>query len=83
MPGPDVLLVHGFGTSFEATWRNNGWVDLLGEAGRTVVGVDLLGHGTADKPVNPEAYRDLEDHILDELGPVSYTHLTLPTNREV
>jgi len=68
MPGPDVLLVHGFGTSFEATWRNNGWVDLLGDAGRTVVGVDLLGHGTADKPVDPEAYRDLEDRILSELG---------------
>jgi pimeloyl-ACP methyl ester carboxylesterase len=68
VPGPDVLLVHGFGTSFETTWRNNGWVDLLRDAGRTVVGVDLLGHGMADKPSDPEAYRDLEDRILDELG---------------
>ena len=67
MPGPDVLLVHGFGTSFEATWRHNGWVDLLADAGRRVIGVDLLGHGSAPKPTDPEAYRDLEDRILHEL----------------
>ncbi|MEC9395815.1 MAG: alpha/beta fold hydrolase [Actinomycetota bacterium] len=64
---PDVLLVHGFGTSFESTWRHNGWVDLLSDAGRRVVGVDLLGHGAAPKPTEPEAYRDLEDRVLDEM----------------
>jgi len=67
VPGPDVLLVHGFGTSFEATWRHNGWADLLADAGRRVIGVDLLGHGAAPKPTDPEAYRDLEDRLLDEL----------------
>ena len=61
---PDVLLVHGFGTSFAATWRHNGWVDLLADAGRGVIGVDLLGHGTAAKPTDPEDYRDLESHVL-------------------
>jgi len=64
---PDVLLVHGFGTSFAATWRQNGWVDLLADAGREVIGVDLLGHGTAPKPTDPEAYRDLENHVLATL----------------
>ena len=29
MTGPDVLMVHGFGTSHAATWLGNGWVDLL------------------------------------------------------
>ena len=67
MAGPDVLMVHGFGTSFAATWLGNGWVDLLGDAGRSVIGVDLLGHGEAEKPVDPEAYRDLEDRILARL----------------
>ena len=67
MAGPDVLMVHGFGTSFATTWLGNGWVDLLGDAGRSVIGVDLLGHGEAEKPVNPEAYRDLEDRILARL----------------
>ena len=27
----------------------------------TVIGVDLLGHGTAPKPHDPEAYDDLDD----------------------
>jgi pimeloyl-ACP methyl ester carboxylesterase len=67
MPGPPVLLVHGFATSFESTWRHNGWVDLLHDAGREVIGVDLLGHGNALKPHDPEAYRDMELRVLDEL----------------
>ena len=67
MAGPDVLMVHGFGTSHAATWLGNGWVDLLADAGRTVIGVDLLGHGDAPRPLDPEAYRDLENHILDRL----------------
>jgi pimeloyl-ACP methyl ester carboxylesterase len=67
--GPPVLLVHGFATSFETTWRHNGWVDLLADAGRPVIGVDLLGHGAAAKPHEPEAYRDMEKLVLDELPP--------------
>jgi pimeloyl-ACP methyl ester carboxylesterase len=67
MTGPPVLLVHGFATTFETTWRHNGWVDLLADAGRTVIGVDLLGHGLAPKPHDPEAYAQLEERVLDEL----------------
>jgi pimeloyl-ACP methyl ester carboxylesterase len=65
--GPPVLLVHGFATSFDTTWGHNGWVDLLADAGREVIGVDLLGHGNAPKPHDPEAYRDMEARVLDEL----------------
>lgn len=67
MTAPPVLLVHGLGNSFETTWRHNGWVDLLHDAGREVIGVDLLGHGDAPKPHDPEAYRHLEERVLDEL----------------
>ena len=40
---------------------------------------DTIGRGT------PEAVDAMLDAVLDEIGadPVSYTHLTLPTNREV
>jgi pimeloyl-ACP methyl ester carboxylesterase len=38
-------------------------VDLLAEAGRQVIAVDLLGHGTAAKPHDPEAYQDLEQCV--------------------
>jgi pimeloyl-ACP methyl ester carboxylesterase len=62
-----VVLVHGFGTSFDLTWVHNGWVDLLADEGREVIGVDLLGHGQAPKPHEPEAYADLGARVLDVL----------------
>ncbi len=62
-----VILVHGWGGSFEATWQQNGFTELLRDAGREVVGVDLLGHGTAPKPHEPEAYADLTARVLDAL----------------
>ena len=67
---PPVLLVHGFGTSFDLTWVANGWVDLLADEGRDAIGVDLLGHGTAPKPTDPGAYDDLGARVRDAL-PVS------------
>jgi len=54
-----VLLVHGFASSWDRNWRRPGWVALLEEAGRRVIPFDLLGHGTAPKPHEPEAYSDL------------------------
>ena len=72
MPAP-VLLVHGFASSFERNWREPGWVDLLSDAGREVIGADLLGHGTAAKPHDPEAYVHLESDLatlLPSEGPV-------------
>src|SRR3546814_1599213 len=62
-----VVLVHGFGTSFELTWVHNGWVDLLADEGRQVIGVDLLGHGQAPKPTDPDAYGDLGERVRDAL----------------
>lgn len=62
---PPVVLVHGWGGSFESTWQANGFTELLREAGRTVVGVDLLGHGSAPKPHDPEAYDDLTTRVVE------------------
>ena len=62
-----VVLVHGFGTSFDLTWVHNGWVDLLADEGREVIGVDLLGHGAAPKPHDPGAYADLGGRVVDVL----------------
>jgi pimeloyl-ACP methyl ester carboxylesterase len=60
---PPVVLVHGFGSSFEHNWRAAGWIDLLGDAGRTVVPVDLLGHGEAAAPHDAAAYAHMESSI--------------------
>jgi pimeloyl-ACP methyl ester carboxylesterase len=62
-----VVLVHGWGGSFETTWQRSGFTALLEDAGLSVVGVDLLGHGTAPKPHDAEAYSDLTERVLDAL----------------
>lgn len=64
---PAVVMVHGWGGSFETTWLSSGLPALLEDAGRQVVGVDLLGHGTAPKPTDPGAYADLGTRIVDAL----------------
>ena len=69
MPELPILLVHGFASSFERNWREPGWVDILQDEGREVIGLDLLGHGTADKPHDPEAYADLTASIEAVLPP--------------
>jgi pimeloyl-ACP methyl ester carboxylesterase len=67
VPDEPVLLVHGFASSFERNWREPGWVDVLEEEGRRVIGVDLLGHGESPKPLEPQAYAGLERGIVDVL----------------
>jgi pimeloyl-ACP methyl ester carboxylesterase len=67
MRSAPVLLVHGFASSFERNWREPGWVDLLADAGRTTIEVDLLGHGNALKPHDPAAYADLEAGVAEAL----------------
>jgi pimeloyl-ACP methyl ester carboxylesterase len=74
-----VVLVHGWGGSFATTWQRSGFTELLADAGRPVIGVDLLGHGDAPKPHDPEAYADLTGRIEDALpaGPVDAVGFSL------
>lgn len=62
-----VVLIHGWGGSFRTTWEKSGFTALLADADRPVIGVDLLGHGTAPKPHDPAAYADLTTRISDAL----------------
>jgi len=62
-----VVLVHGWGGSFESTWQRSGFTELLRDAGKPVIGVDLLGHGASPKPHEPEAYADLTLRVLDAM----------------
>lgn len=63
--GPAVALLHGLAGSARRTWVDNAWFDLLADAGREVIGVDLMGHGTAPKPHHPEGYAGFEQHVTD------------------
>ena len=62
-----VALVHGFATSSARTWGDNGWLDLLADSGRATIPIDLLGHGTAEKPHDPAAYDQLEALVAAQL----------------
>ena len=62
-----VVLVHGWAGSFKETWQSPGIDELLRDAGRQVVGFDLLGHGEREKPHEPEAYADLSAWFLQNL----------------
>ncbi len=55
MSDPPVLLLHGLATSSRRTWRDTGWIDLLQDAGRSVVAPDLPGHGGAGPADDLEA----------------------------
>jgi pimeloyl-ACP methyl ester carboxylesterase len=68
VPHP-VVLLHGFATSSARTWGDNGWLDLLADSGREVLPIDLLGHGTADKPHDPDAYIAMEALVAEQLPP--------------
>lgn len=63
MAPPPVVLVHGFAGSGRLTWGEAGWVELLADDGRTATAVDLLGHGDAPKPHEPEAYGPMAEYL--------------------
>lgn len=69
---PPVVLVHGLATSSARTWGDNGWLDLLADAGRDAHPLDLMGHGSAPRPTDPAAYERLEEDLLERFpdGPV-------------
>ncbi len=71
-----IVLVHGLGSAFEHGWRAPGWVDLITDAGRQVVGIDVPGHGTATASHDPADYAGVEatvesmlpDGVVDAIG---------------
>ncbi|OAA25872.1 lysophospholipase [Frankia sp. EI5c] len=70
---PPVVLVHGLGSSSEHGWRGSGWIDMLQEAGREVILVDLPGHGTSRRDTDPASYADAAAEIVETFagrGPV-------------
>jgi pimeloyl-ACP methyl ester carboxylesterase len=55
-------------------------VDLLQDTGRSVIGVDLLGHGSAPRPHDPADYADLGSRVLEAIdgsGPVDAVGFSL------
>lgn len=70
---PAVVLVHGLASSSDHGWRPSGWIDLLQEAHREVIPIDLPGHGSARRSADPADYPDVATEIAQvfaDRGPV-------------
>lgn len=61
------MLIHGWGSCFRDTWEVTGITSLLADACRDCIGVDLLGHGAAPKPHDPDEYLDLGVRVRQAL----------------
>lgn len=55
-PGRPVLLIHGFASSTKLNWEDTGWIPALTGAGRTVITVDLPGHGRSPAAAERDGY---------------------------
>jgi pimeloyl-ACP methyl ester carboxylesterase len=66
---PPIALVHGFASSFAHGWEHNGWTDLLADAGRKVLRVDLPGHGESPPTTDPAAFADVQGTMADVIAP--------------
>ncbi|MFA5773955.1 MAG: alpha/beta fold hydrolase [Ilumatobacteraceae bacterium] len=64
---PAIMLVHGWGSCFADTWEATGITSLLADENRESIGVDLLGHGSAPKPHDPDEYNDLGAQVREKL----------------
>lgn len=65
---PPVMLVHGFASSFAHGWEQNAWTDLLADAGRRVLPVDLPGHGT-EADAAPAAFTEVAGRLAEAIAP--------------
>jgi len=65
---PPVLLLHGWGGSFEHTWVRLGWVTCLESNGYTVIEQNLPGHGVPEAPHDPQAYANIVDDLDAQIG---------------
>src|SRR6056297_688163 len=80
---PPVVLHHGFAADTVTNWVSPGVVDVLLDAGRSVISVDARGHGASDKPHDPDHYGEgrmsadllelLDDLALERIDLVGYS----------
>lgn len=60
---PPVALVHGWGSSYDRTWRGTWLEGELVAQGRTVIPVALPGHSPAVTSTRPEDYAEIADQL--------------------
>lgn len=76
---PPVVLAHGWGGSYDQTWRGSGLESDLTAAGRIVLTVDLPGHGRRPCSHRPADYSDIAEQLwaclpqAEQLDAVGYS----------
>ena len=58
-----LILLHGFGSSFDHNWQQTGWVDILADFGVAVSAIDLPGHGSSSPLTDPADYADVDELV--------------------
>ena len=63
--GSPLILVHGWGADTKSNWVESGWIDVL-EEHRTVISIDVRGHGKSDKPhaLEPYSYTAMSRDVI-------------------
>jgi pimeloyl-ACP methyl ester carboxylesterase len=69
--GQSVVLVHGLAGSTDVSWRSNGVIDALADAGLRVVSFDLRGHGQSDRRPGLDMS---QDRLVADLCEVTKTY---------
>jgi pimeloyl-ACP methyl ester carboxylesterase len=62
-----LVLLHGFGSSFDHNWQQTGWVDILADFGVTVPAIDLPAHGSSPPLTDPADYGDVDEKVRSAL----------------
>ena len=62
-----VVLVHGWGGTYATTWRGFALERELQAVGRTVVEIDLPGHGQRPVSHEPSDYESIADQLAESL----------------
>jgi pimeloyl-ACP methyl ester carboxylesterase len=69
MPSPPghLMLLHGFGSTFDHSWVQSGWVDILADFDCSVPIIDLPGHGSSIRSTDPADYGSVEEDVAELL----------------
>src|ERR1700722_9533988 len=62
-----LVLLHGFGSSFDHNWQQTGWVDILADFGVTVPAIDLPAHGSCPPLTDPADYVHVDEEVRNAL----------------
>ena len=67
--GPPLVLAHGWGADTQSNWVATGWIETL-QSHRTVISIDIRGHGKSDKPLahSPYSYSAMSNDVINVIA---------------